>query len=496
MKQSLQLRLGQSLTMTPQLQQAIRLLQLSSLELQTEIQQALESNLMLEVKDDNAMEGPQESDYKSEDGSDTAPEERELSIEAGGGDELGQNDIPDELPVDSSWDDIYDSGSYTSGSGQGSDNEGREFENFTSATEGLHEHLTWQMSMAPFSDSDIAIAETIIDAIDDDGYLSVSLSDILASAQADYPDLDMEEVEAVLHRVQNFDPPGIAARSLQESMAIQLKQLDPKIPNRDHALVLVQQHFDLLANHEYSQLMRRMKLNNEQLQAVIQLIQSLNPRPGGILSNNNIEYIIPDVFVRKVKGRWKVELNPEVTPKLSINSLYAKMIQRANTSKDNLYLKDQLQEARWFIKSLRSRNETLLRVAKAIVERQRGFLEHGEEAMKAMVMHDIAQELEMHESTISRVTTKKYMHTPRGIYELKFFFSSHVSTSSGGECSSTAIRAMIKKLVSAENPSKPLSDSKLADMLAEKGIQVARRTIAKYREALSIPPSNERKRLI
>lgn len=290
-------------------------------------------------------------------------------------------------------------------------------------------------------------------------------------------------------------PPGVAARNLQESLAIQLKQFPLESPWLEQTQELVNEHFDLLANRDYAQLMRKMKISEDELKEIVQLIQSLQPRPGSQITSSKAEYIVPDVIVKKAKDRWLVELNSDAAPRLRVNSHYASLIKQVNNSADNTYMKNQLQEARWFIKSLLSRNETLLKVARCIVERQQGFLEHGEEAMKALVLHDVAEAVEMHESTISRVTTKKYMYTPRGIYELKYFFSSHVTTASGGECSATAIRAFIKKLIAAEKPNKPLSDSKIATILEEQGINVARRTVAKYREALCIPPSNERKRL-
>jgi RNA polymerase sigma-54 factor len=288
----------------------------------------------------------------------------------------------------------------------------------------------------------------------------------------------------------------VAARDLPECLLIQLNQLPRETPWISQARLVASHYLNLLGNRDYAQLLRRSRLKEEELKHVIQLIQSLSPRPGEMLIHSEPEYIVPDVVVKKSNGRWRVELNSDVAPKLRVNSSYAALIKRADSSTDNTYLKDQLQEAKWFIKSLQSRNETLLKVASKIVAHQQGFLDYGEEAMKPLILHDIAQAVEMHESTISRVTTQKYMHTPRGIFELKYFFSSHVSTSSGGECSSTAIRAIIKKLVAAENPKKPLSDSKIADVLKEQGINVARRTIAKYREAMLIPPSNERKRLV
>jgi RNA polymerase sigma-54 factor len=288
----------------------------------------------------------------------------------------------------------------------------------------------------------------------------------------------------------------VGAQNPQECLLIQLRQLPEKTPFRTLAIQLCQHHFKLLANQDQAQIKRRLKIQDDELAGITQLIRSLNPRPGTLIAESESQYVVPDVFVSKRHGRWIVELNGEATPKLRVNHEYANLIRRADSSDDNTFLKNHLQEARWFIKSLQSRNETILRVATKIVEYQRGFFEHGEEAMKPLVLRDIAESLEMHESTISRVTTQKYMYTPRGTYEFKYFFSSHVSTSAGGECSSTAIRALIKKLIAAEKPSKPLSDNKIAAILSEQGIEVARRTVAKYRESMGIPPSNERKRLI
>jgi len=494
--------------MTPQLQQAIRLLQLSTLELQTEVQQVLESNPLLEM----AEEGESDTDTGGavDYGSDDATPERlngeedtaattglsgEINV-AGGEDEMAAGvmpgDIPAELPVDTNWEDVYDSGGLGA---TGAEADNRLFELQDSPVESLRDHLTWQMDLAPFTDTDRAIASAIIDSIGDDGYLTTPLEEIQLGMDAD-KDVELDEVEAVLHRIQNFDPAGVAARDLRECLMIQLQQLPADVPMLAEAKRLVDEHLPLLANREYTQLTRRLKLDELALQAVIDLIQTLNPRPGSSIASSQAEYVIPDVIVRKHNGAWRVELNEEAVPRLRINKQYASLIRRADSSSDNTYLKGQLQEARWFLKSLQSRHETLLKVASCIVERQRGFLEHGEEAMKALVLHDVAEVVGMHESTISRVTTKKYMWTPRGIFELKYFFSSHVSTAAGGECSSTAIRALIKKLVAAENQRKPLSDSKIALILCDQGINVARRTVAKYREAMAIPPSNERKRLI
>ncbi len=487
--------------MTPQLQQAIRLLQLSTLDLQAEIQEALESNPMLEVGEsdgegtaDESWEAQPEAAAPEAEASTKAeeaatPESQDLAPEA-------MQDIPDELPVDSNWEDVYDSMPVTTSSAISAEDQQRLFENQSGGGESLQQHLVWQMELTPFSPTDQLIAESIIDAIDDDGYVTLPLEEIHQGLVAQGLDIDLEEVEAVLHQIQNFDPLGVGARDLRECLLLQLQQEDHADPDVERAHRLVRDYLDLLGGRDYNQIMRKMKITKEQLQAAIAVIQRLNPRPGGVIASAPPEYITPDVIVRKEKGKWVVELNPEAMPKLRVNAQYASYIKRADNSADNTYMKNQLQEARWLIKSLTSRNETLLKVASAIVERQRGFLEHGEEAMKALVLHDIAEELGMHESTISRVTTKKYMHTPRGVFELKYFFSSHVSTATGGACSSTAIRALIKKLVAAENPAKPLSDSKLAKILEEQGINVARRTVAKYREAMSIPPSNERRRLV
>jgi len=491
MKQTLQLKFSQNLTMTPQLQQAIRLLQLSGVELQEEIQQAIEANPLLEMPDDDNSQRAEDAAGSTDNSADNRKTEESQDLPT----DDNQSTIPEDLPVDSSWDDTYDS-SYSTGSGTGSGEDGeRDFEYQAHSGENLHEHLMWQVEVSPFTDKDATIALSIIDAIDDDGYLIAPLDEILQGLPPEL-ETELDEVVAVLHRIQTFDPVGVAARDLRETMLLQLRQGDSTNPWHQLATHLLTDHFDILANRDFAQLMRKLKITEAELQQVVGLIQSLNPRPGNAIASGQTEYIVPDVFVSKKEGKWLVELNPDVTPKLRINNLYAGMIKRANNSSDNVYLKNQLQEARWFIKSLHSRSETLLKVATCIVERQKEFLDFGEESMKPLVMFDIAEAVEMHESTISRVTTKKYMHTPQGIYELKYFFSSHVSTTSGGECSSTAIRAMIKKLVAGEKPGKPLSDSKIASLLSDKGIQVARRTVAKYREAMAIPPSNERKRLI
>ncbi|AOU99778.1 RNA polymerase factor sigma-54 [Acidihalobacter yilgarnensis] len=484
MKPSLQLRLGQSLAMTPQLQQAIRLLQYSTLELQTHIQEVLETNPMLEVDEDSGR-------VEGADGEQINGESREGAAE----DNPSQDTIPDELPVDSAWDDIYEPPT-AAGSGSSEADDRDPYESQSGDGESLIDHLLWQVHLAPMNEQDRLIAMTLIDSIGGDGYLQEDIENIRGSLAAQLQaDLEIEDIEAVLHLVQRLDPPGCGARNLAECLDIQLSEMPQDIPWLIQARRLVQSHIDLLGNHDLKALMRHLELDEAGLQETIALIQSLNPRPGAQISNSRPEYIVPDVTVRKQGQRWRVELNSEVAPRLRLNSTYASMVRRADSSVDNTYMKNQLQEARWFIKSLQSRNETLLRVATAIVEQQRGFLEYGEEAMKPLVLRDIAEQVEMHESTISRVTTQKYMYTPRGIFEFKYFFSSHVGTADGGECSAVAIRAMIRKLVESEPGDKPLSDSKIADLLSEKGIQVARRTVAKYREGMNIPSSSDRKRL-
>jgi len=493
MKPTIQLRLGQHLTMTPQLQQAIRLLQLSTLDLKQEIQDALDSNLMLETEEEgkqreqtseNAEQQSKNSDADAS--SNDINNEREVQIEA--------ESMPDELPVDNTWEELYDS-TAPMGSGPAlSGDDHSEYLAQQSAGESLHDHLTWQMQLSHLSNTDTLIAEAIIDGINDDGYLTTNLEDIVAMFADD--EVEMDEVIAVLHRIQDFDPPGIGARNPHEALLIQARQLSNEFDYREQTIELLENHFDLLVGRDEAQLKRRMKITGEELHETLLLIRSLNPRPGTAIPGAAPSYIEPDVFVSKQNGRWRVELNPDAAPRLRVNSSYAGLIRRADNSSDNVTLKNHLQEARWFIKSLQSRNETLLKVANCILEFQKNFFEYGEEAMKPLVLRDVAEAVEMHESTISRVTTQKYMHTPRGTLEFKYFFSSHVSTASGGEASATAIRALIKKLIAAEKPNKPLSDNKIATILADQDIKVARRTVAKYRESMAIPPSNERKRLV
>lgn len=459
MKPSLQLNIGQHLTLTPQLQQAIRLLQLSTLDLQLEIQQAVESNPMLEA---------------------TPNEEK---------DESRDNKPADDEFADFQWSQLYSSNNKRATFEEADYN----YENLHCTTTNLQDHLRWQLDLTPMSDVDRIIATSIIDAIDDDGFLTLSVNELYSSLNSeDYP-LDIEEIETVRHRLQHFDPIGCAAINLSETLVAQLNQLPETNDDVELAKRIINQDIELLGQHNYRQLLKNHQITEANLNRVLHIIQSLNPKPGSIICQPNTEYVVPDVTVKKIEGVWQVSLNQHTLPRLSINNQYASLIQRADNSADNQFLKNNLQEARWFLKSIQSRQETLLKVARCIVDYQTEFLEHGDEAMKPLILNDVALALDMHESTISRVTTQKFMNTPRGMFELKYFFSSHVATANGGECSSTAIRAVIKKLIAAENRNKPLSDSTIAKLIGEQGIKVARRTVAKYREAMFIAPSNERK---
>jgi len=478
LKSSLNLQLGQTLTMTPQLQQAIRLLQLSTLELQLEVQQALENNPMLELADDAP--GDERSDGELEAAETTSTDNNDaeaLDLDLAGNDDA--------------WDDGYQEG----GSRGGDPDERDPFENQPDSDGGLRDHLLWQLHLSPLSEVDRRIGAALIDSINADGYLETTLESLQETlGGADLVEID--EIEAVLHWIQQCDPLGVGARDLRECLLLQLRALAPKVDGRALALQVIDTGMDKLARRDYRGLQRDFGVEEQQLSTALDLIRGLNPRPGGHISERAPEYVTPDVYVRRDTGGWRVDLNPEIAPRIRINSLYAGMVRRVSDARDSAFMRNQLQEACWFLKSLHSRNDTLLRVARAIVERQIGFLEKGDVAMQPLILRDIAETLGMHESTISRVTTQKYMHTPRGVYEFKYFFSSHVGTSSGGECSATAIRAMIRQLISEEPPNRPMSDSRLAKVLSERGINVARRTVAKYREAMNLPPSSERRQLM
>ena len=484
MKPTLQLQIGQQLTMTPQLQQAIRLLQLSTLDLRMEIQQAVENNPLLELEDG------------AEDFSADEPEG-----DADGDMELERDDALDDLvegPVetDSDWDDLYVGQSSAGGAGEGDDADAWQQRHANPVT--LLEHLEWQLNLTPMSDRDRVIAQIILEALDERGYVTVPLDDLLATAEAQIADPDdpveEDEILAVLHRLQQFDPVGVASRDLAECLAVQLAQLPEDTPHLDHARAVLA-HQTLLEKHDYAGLRRALGATEEALLAAMALLRGLDPAPGQQIGGESADYAVPDVVVSAHKGGWRVALNEAVLPRVNLHAQYAQMARQVG-GEDGQYLRNCMQEAKWFLKSLQSRHDTLLKVASRIVEVQQDFFNYGEEAMKPLVLADIAEAVGMHESTISRVTNQKFMLTPKGVFELKYFFSSHVDTDGGGECSSTAIRAIIKKLVAAESPRKPLSDNKLASLLNDQGIKVARRTVAKYREAMRIPSSSARKRLV
>ncbi len=494
MKQSLELKLGQRLTMTPQLQQAIRLLQLSALELHIEIQQALEENPLLEEYEEEV------DGYESENGVDAGLDSLNAGGNASDADSLPDTDIKlsDESLIEESlpgmdWEEFDIPHAPTRH--HSDDDSGFEIDARSSLPTTLRDHLRWQMHMIPFSDTDRKIAETVIDSIDDDGYLTSAVDEII-NLLDDAAEVDLDEIEAVIHQVQNFDPAGVCARDLKECLLLQLRPFEDESPTVELARKIISDHLGLLGNRDFSQLKRLLKVDNDDLQLAIRLIQGFNPRPGSLIQPIQTKYVTPDIIVKKIKDVWQAELHTDVFPELRINRTYKSMIRRGDNSQENKYIQDQLQEARWFIKSLRNRSDTLIKVARVIVEKQNDFFEHGEEAMKPMVLSHVAEILSMHESTISRATTQKYLLCPRGVFELKFFFSSHVNTSDGGTCSSTAIRSLIKKFIETESPTKPISDSKIAQMLDKQGIRVARRTVAKYREHMNIPPSNQRKALL
>jgi len=510
-KQGLNIKLGQSMSMTPQLQQAIRLLQLSSVELQQEIQEVLETNPLLERVEeysdsDNTTEPKETQESKSTDSPSSTTDT-----------------IPEEMNIDANWDDIYDPAWKISNN---SDKSTSDFiETMHSEAQGLHQHLDWQIQMSNLSVQDKVIAELIIDYIDDDGFLTESLELIFETLSKNLL-IELDEVEAVLNYIQHLGPIGVGARNLGECLLIQLQQ-----QYKDHSLYkktsrLLEKHLDLIEKKDYTVIKRTLRITSTDLEDIMKLIRSLDPKPGKVFNTTDTDYITPDIYVKQIPDKitnntnsqqkqWKVSLNSETQPSLQINEYYANMLTPVSSThsakkdtttsvvdsnatvaakkEESAYIKENLQQARWFIKSVENRNSTIVNVAQAIIERQSAFFQYGDEAMKPMVLKDLADQLGLHESTISRVTTRKYMHTPRGVYEFKYFFSSHVGTETGGECSATAIRAMIKKLIAEEHPDKPLSDNKLTNLLKERGINVARRTVAKYREALAIPSSHDRK---
>lgn len=455
MKQSIQVRLSHQLSMTPQLQQAIRLLQLSSLELKSELELLIQSNPLLELEEGHTDESLQLL---------TTNQQQTDS----------HNDVSDLI-----WpthDDDFE----------------HAHQNSKEAT--LKESLNAQLDLTPMNAWDRMIALAIIDAINEEGYLDCDLSEI-AQTLSQVRAVNLQEINTVLNLIQQFEPTGIAARNLPECLRIQAKALLIPENIQNKLLILIDHHLELLAKQDLAALKRKMQITTEELAHLIAHLKSLHPRPGNTLNSKATNYVIPDLIVRRQDKHWVIELNPDCTPKLKLNQNYAELIRHVKKSFEREQLRKQFQEAKWITKSLENRNETLLKVAKCILANQLDFLEYGEEAMKPLILQDIASATNLNESTISRVTTQKYIYTSRGTFELKYFFSSHVGTKEGGECSATAIRSILKKLIKAENQLKPLSDNKLAKMLNEQGISVARRTVTKYREALGIPPSNERKRL-
>lgn len=482
MKQSLQLRLSQHLTLTPQLQQSIRLLQLSTQELDQEIERYLRDNPLLERADisQDAAAGtmPMSGSASQEAGNPPAGEEAPDAGDGSSERELAASDVLAEMSYGSS--------------GERDDGDDSDYPQLASDTPTLREHLLGQLALLNLTERDRTLTGLLIDAVDEDGYLTQSLEDILAMLPTELC-VDSEELATALRHVQHLEPSGIGARSLAECLALQLQALPPSTPFCDKALEVVTQHLEVLAAKDYVKLKRTLRCDDDGLRAVQKLITSLEPKPGRGYGQADTRYIIPDVIVIKNKGLWAASLNPEAMPKLRVNRLYADILARGRGTSQQM--SGQLQEAKWLIKNVQQRFDTILRVSQAIVDRQRNFLEHGAIAMRPLVLREIADVLELHESTVSRVTTNKFMRTPRGIVELKFFFGSHVGTDAGGSASSTAIRELIKQMVSAENSRKPLSDSQLSALLAQQGIVVARRTVAKYRESLQILPGNLRKTL-
>jgi RNA polymerase sigma-54 factor len=496
MKQTLQLKTSQHLALTPQLQQSIRLLQLSTLELHQEIEQVLSDNPLLERLDDpldhsvrlladgainntapssssSEAQGPEAGAQEGGNGEAEAPAE-------GGGEEAGAGDS-----ADADWGEAS-----RSSSGGGEEEDGRPQLEASPVT--LREHLMEQVRLTCFAARDCALVELVVDALDDNGYLEEPLEDIHARLPEEL-EVEFDEMRTALSLVQSMDPPGVGARSASECLALQIRRM-PGVPmvTRRMALLIVERYLTWFAQREFNKLKKALDCDDEDLREAQAVIRQCNPHPGAAFASDVSDFVVPDVIVRRAKDGWSVQLNPDVMPRLRVNSMYASLLKQG---KSESQMGAQLQEAKWLIKNMRQRFDTILRVAQAIVDRQRNFFSHGAVAMRPLVLREIADTLGLHESTISRVTTQKYMLTPHGMFELKYFFGSHVATEAGGEASSTAIRALIVQLTGAEDPKNPLSDSKIAEMLGEQGMVIARRTVAKYREALKIPPVSLRKSL-
>ena len=473
MKPSLQLKLSQQLALTPQLQQSIRLLRLSTLELEQELENYLQENPLLE-REEEEYAAPLHVDS----GVSTVTATPESADD--------EASAPPNLDAGESWQD--DDSRYASSSGSFDEDDGS-YQDVQAATTSLREHLLWQLGTMGLPNRDRMLVQCLIDALDDDGYLTQTLEELLALLPAEL-EIDADELQIALRYLQHLDPVGVGARNASECLSLQLEEL-PTDATQKLALQIVGQHLELFAAREFPRLKKLLDCDDDALREAQLLIRSLNPRPGAQYAALDTRYIIPDVVVRKLHGQWVVNINSDAYPRLRINSLYAQILSQQRGSG----LAGHLQEARWLIKNVQQRFDTILRVAQCIVDRQRQFFDHGEVAMRPMVLREISDLLGLHASTVSRVTTQKYMATPRGIFELKYFFGSHVATEAGGACSATAIRALIRQLVGAEDPKNPLSDNQMADVLGQQGIVVARRTIAKYRESLNIPPVKLRKAL-
>jgi len=477
MKHSLQLRLSQHLTLTPQLQQSIRLLQLSTLELNQELERILQENPLLEREDD-AREPPAAPAEPVAHAADAAPASDAAETDSPAAEsDGGESSALDEAPLP----------------GYRDESEDGEHAQIAADAPTLRAHLLSQIALKNLSARDRQLVALLIDSLDDDGYLTQSLEELAALLPAEL-EIDLDELQIALRHLQHLEPAGVGARSLGECLALQLATLPQDTPHLAEALETARDHLETLAARDFARLKKLLRCDDAALRAVQKLITGLNPKPGRDFSSEETRYVVSDVIVKKVKGVWLAALNPDAMPRLRINRLYAEILQR-NRNAGSQQLASQLQEAKWLIKNVQQRFDTILRVAQAIVDRQRQFLEHGEVAMRPLVLREIADTLSLHESTVSRVTTQKYMHTPRGIFELKYFFGSHVTTEAGGAASSTAIRALIKQLVAAENARRPLSDGQISEILSQQGIMIARRTVAKYRESLQILPANLRKSL-
>jgi RNA polymerase sigma-54 factor len=488
MKPTLQFKLSQHLTLTPQLQQSIRLLQLSTVELSQEIQRIVQENPLLELDDSMANEG---ADYQVTlpDGPsepliadlNEVTDETSLEVAVPEGDPDTKNTLADE----SEW--FEDDGNFRNTR----DDDERDFPQQAAEPPSLREYLNSQLSLSQINERDRRIVGLLIDSLNDDGYLAQDLEELVGLLPPEL-EISIDDLHVALEYLQHLDPPGVGARNLQECLSMQLHALPEDIPHRDRALLLVKNHLESLASRDFCTIKKLLQCDDECLRSIQHLITHLNPRPGMAFNSAVARYIIPDVIVTKINGSWTASLNPEAMPRLKINRLYADILKRCHDDSTRR-LASQLNEAKWLIKNVHQRFGTILRVSAAVVERQRQFFEYGAVAMRPLVLREIAEALDLHESTISRVTTQKFMRTPRGIFELKYFFGSHVATDTGGACSATAIRALIKQMVSAENVKKPLSDSQISEILGQQGIVVARRTVAKYRESIQIPPVNLRK---